>query len=634
MSYTGFITENIAPLGVTKIGVYNSNGNRVGKINLPNTFKSPSDLGSKLYSFGVVSDIHLINTDFNKTFINALNYFNNHVDFVCVSGDLTAMGNQDEYEQVKSQIDTYATIPVYVTSGNHDCYNYGANGAVETALKNYFNTDLYYTINKNNDVFIFVGEKTNTRGSIFTTKELQWLYDTLEENRNKRCFLIQHSPVENGGCGDANNTYGNSMLKGNEQTIIKSLVLHYKNIIHIHGHSHFIYELQEIDDNKDCNYSYKYGSHEIHVPSSKAPRTIGSDGKYTNYNGSEGLVVDVYSKYIIAKGFDFANMKFIPVAYYCLDTNLKTINANTYRDSTGIINTSSTYSITNNLSNATNSNNATSVTKKGSYSAIITPSTNYNIQSIKVMMGGVDVTSSCVSNNNISISSVTGDVVIIVTTVAKVKTYSITNNLTNSTNSNSAKNIAENTSYNANISAKSGYILSTVTVTMGGVDITSSAYSNGTINISSVTGNIVITATAQEPSYERIPITWELGRINSSGAPVSANQQIRTANYIQIDLNNYNYYLTVTGAINVSSDTSSFNALTLQGYDASKTNVRTITNPDTNGTIFKKAYNKLDITSVLTSLGYIKMSVSKFKSGTAITTGDGDRIIIHRKAKA
>ena len=424
------------------------------------------------------------------------------------------------------------------------------------------------------------------------------------------------------------------MLIENEQTIIKSLVSHYKNIIHIHGHSHLIYELQEIDDNKDCNYSYKYGSHEIHVPSSKSPRTIGSDGKYTNYDGSEGLVVDVYSNYIIAKGFDFVNMKFIPVAYYCLDTNLKTINANTYTDSTGIINTSSTYSITNNLSNATNSNNSTSVTKKGSYSATITPSANYNIQSINVTMGGVDVTSSCVSNNNISISSVTGDVVITVTTVATVKTYNITNNLTNATNSNSATNIAENTSYNATIKANSGYIISSITITMAGTDITNTVLNNNVINISSVTGNIVITATAQEPPYEQIPITWELGRINSSGQPVSANQQIRTADYIQIDLNNYNYYLTVTGAINVSSDTSSFNALILQGYDANKTNVRSIDNPDTKGTTFKKAYNKLNITSALTSLGYIKMSVSKFTSGTAITTDDGDRIILYKKAKA
>ena len=76
-------------------------------------------------------------------------------------------------------------------------------------------------------------------------------------------------------------------------------------------------------------------------------------------------------------------------------------------------------------------------------------------------------------------------------------TYTITNTLSNATNSNTAISVEEGSSYSANISANSGYKLKTVTVTMGGVDITNTAYSNGTITISSVTGNIVITVTTE-----------------------------------------------------------------------------------------------------------------------------------------
>ena len=76
-------------------------------------------------------------------------------------------------------------------------------------------------------------------------------------------------------------------------------------------------------------------------------------------------------------------------------------------------------------------------------------------------------------------------------------TYTITNTLSNATNSNTATTIEENSSYSANISANSGYKLKTVTVTMGGTDITNTAYSSGTITISSVTGNIVITVTTE-----------------------------------------------------------------------------------------------------------------------------------------
>lgn len=76
-------------------------------------------------------------------------------------------------------------------------------------------------------------------------------------------------------------------------------------------------------------------------------------------------------------------------------------------------------------------------------------------------------------------------------------TYTITNTLSNATNSNTATSVEENTSYNAIINANSGYKLKTVTVTMGGVDITNTAYSSGTITISSVTGNIIITVTTE-----------------------------------------------------------------------------------------------------------------------------------------
>lgn len=84
-------------------------------------------------------------------------------------------------------------------------------------------------------------------------------------------------------------------------------------------------------------------------------------------------------------------------------------------------------------------------------------------------------------------------------TVSEINTqYTITNNLTNCTNSNSATTIEENNNYLATITANSGYVLETVTVTMGGTDITSTVYNNGAINISTVTGNIIVTANAIE----------------------------------------------------------------------------------------------------------------------------------------
>ena len=94
-----------------------------------------------------------------------------------------------------------------------------------------------------------------------------------------------------------------------------------------------------------------------------------------------------------------------------------------------------------------------------------------------------------------------------------VPTYTITNTLTHVTNSNAAQSAEENTAYTGTLTADQWYAISAVTVTMGGTDITATAYSNGEISIQNVTGNIVITATATEIVRENL-LTMNDGKIN------------------------------------------------------------------------------------------------------------------------
>lgn len=76
----------------------------------------------------------------------------------------------------------------------------------------------------------------------------------------------------------------------------------------------------------------------------------------------------------------------------------------------------------------------------------------------------------------------------------------ITNNLTGCNNSNTATKIEKNGTYTATLTPEEYYILDSVTITMGGTDITNSAYNEGNINITNVTGNIIITAIATNNS--------------------------------------------------------------------------------------------------------------------------------------
>ena len=111
--------------------------------------------------------------------------------------------------------------------------------------------------------------------------------------------------------------------------------------------------------------------------------------------------------------------------------------------------------------------------------------------------------------------------------------HSINNTLSHVVTDNEATSIEDGAAYTATLTADTGYILNSVTITMGETDITSTAYSNGNISIASVTGDIVITAVATKiVSYtNQVPISTDADgnvfngtgyidgyRINSSGA--------------------------------------------------------------------------------------------------------------------
>ena len=74
--------------------------------------------------------------------------------------------------------------------------------------------------------------------------------------------------------------------------------------------------------------------------------------------------------------------------------------------------------------------------------------------------------------------------------------FSITKKLTNCTINNDATIVNRNSSYSATITADTNSVMQSITVTMGGVDITNAVVTGYNINITSVTGDIVITANA------------------------------------------------------------------------------------------------------------------------------------------
>ena len=159
------------------------------------------------------------------------------------------------------------------------------------------------------------------------------------------------------------------------------------------------------------------------------------------------------------------------------------------------------YKVSYSLTGATASNDATAVVEGAAYTTTLTAEGGYTLTgaTVKVIMGGKDITSTAYSNGVINIATVTGNVVITVA-AREIPSFTITNNLTNVTNSNSATKVTEGDFYSANLSWAEGYDVNSITITMGGVDVTADVYGEGKILITEVTGDVVITAEAGLPA--------------------------------------------------------------------------------------------------------------------------------------
>lgn len=113
------------------------------------------------------------------------------------------------------------------------------------------------------------------------------------------------------------------------------------------------------------------------------------------------------------------------VTFYCIDLDKKIIESYAYgagTDRVAYYTDEDIYSVTYNLTNVYSTNNIPSVIHNSSYNTTLSMSDDaISMSSIKVTMGGVDITSTVLNDKVINISKVTGDIVI--TAIAKVEEF-------------------------------------------------------------------------------------------------------------------------------------------------------------------------------------------------------------------
>lgn len=331
--YEDFIDANVAPREAESIGIYDAGMTRFGGISVAGLKPEYTD---PLYSFGVLSDVHVVPD--NKVgcidnFLRALTFFNDKsVDFVCVCGDISEKGTAEEYSLYKQIVSEYSpSIPVYTTTGNHDCQSGGIN---VDDWKEYTGNDIVFEFSHtladgSVDHFLFLGMSYWSSTKAYLEENIDWLDGKLNEYLNERCFVITHMFFPD-RAGNMNQVYppGN-WLSGSQLTRLQSLCDAHVNSVWFSGHSHWKWYLQKFDDKANVFRLYDGDAPAsgwcVHIPSCSKPQDSnglprGEKGsRVEKSDESEGAIINVYENHIDILGLDLKNLKYLPIASYRLD---------------------------------------------------------------------------------------------------------------------------------------------------------------------------------------------------------------------------------------------------------------------------------------------------------------------------
>lgn len=360
MAYTSFIKTNVAPYAASQIGVYNSNGERVGSIPLGD-FKPA--YGERLYRFGVISDVHneTNQADENQSDLrNALNFFNQRedIEFTCITGDLTqtsySSGNlATEMALYQANLAAISnSTPVYPTTGNHDCPQ-SSDIDIDTfkryaGISDLFTSDAVYSyeVTKTHqtsagtdvtDHFLFLGMKRyEFTSSTYLDADITWLGNKLEAYKNDRCFVFTHMFFPD-AAGNFREIYpSGNWLSGTQLANLKTLRNNYPRSIWFSGHSHWKWYLQAGEADANIWPTSNVGrttAWTVHLPSCASPIDSSvcnpelSSTRVSMPGQSEGAIIDVYEDYIDIRAIEFKGAndpdyvtRYLPISQYRLYT--------------------------------------------------------------------------------------------------------------------------------------------------------------------------------------------------------------------------------------------------------------------------------------------------------------------------
>lgn len=330
-----------------------------------------------LYSFGVLSDPHIIDSTFGKggtetnyqsqnDYAKALTFFQNSgCEFVGIAGDVVWNSNdiptdatteeekQNWLAEWVSELQIFKNLSnlnfegdVFACAGNHDAnpYGYSTNSTTlmnTVGLHSIIPSSVYGdgTMNgeevweeiigkplnfvhelENGDVLIFHSMYYWQYHTYCRDIDIEWLEEQFELYKDHRVFLFFHLPIQDIMLPTSSGLLATHMA-GYASKRIYDLLMNYKNVIWFGGHSHYKLEYDSEEYPNANVYQIGDSATMIHCSSCCYPREVGSP--YANVpSGSQGYIVDVYADRVIVKGIDFTKGNggaFIPNANYVIN---------------------------------------------------------------------------------------------------------------------------------------------------------------------------------------------------------------------------------------------------------------------------------------------------------------------------
>ena len=304
------IWDMIHPSDYSKAGSFSVIGVINGTAIMPKASITVTEGSGPLLSISVISDTHVdtgTSSGNGKRFKNALldlKEINPKAEALCVVGDMTDHGNDDEYDEFMKILASVEHPKAYFVIGNHDI-RWHDGGYEETYPRFLTKTKMpsghYDEIIKGYHFIFLSTDKDLKDQANISDDQLNWLSANLAEGAepNKPIFVFLHQSLANTSVGSyPSDGYGFSGYPDGvvQDSQLRSLLAKYPQVIFLTGHTHAV-----LDHPKSTIFASGFWCVNTATTYSTLPSNgIGPD------NGSQGLCLDIYSDKVLIKGRDFA----------------------------------------------------------------------------------------------------------------------------------------------------------------------------------------------------------------------------------------------------------------------------------------------------------------------------------------